>query len=162
MVVQQRKHDIWIHVFADKKWTIFKILLIFYVLYWVFIAVLRVYSSSWCAGFSLQWLLLLLSMGCRCSGFSSCSLQGLELLLSSCGMWDLPGPGIEPASLALAGRFLTTGPPGKSQELIGFEVSKDALDLFCSSCHIKGFTLSGLCSSCFPLTDFMSSLMYFL
>ena len=31
-----------------------------------------------------------------------------------CGMWDLPGPGTEPVSPALAGRFLTTGPPGKS------------------------------------------------
>ena len=30
-----------------------------------------------------------------------------------CGMWDLPGPGTEPVSPALAGRFLTTGPPGK-------------------------------------------------
>ena len=29
-------------------------------------------------------------------------------------MWDLPGPGLEPVSLALAGRFLTTAPPGKS------------------------------------------------
>ena len=29
-------------------------------------------------------------------------------------MWDLPGPGIEPMSRALAGRFLTTAPPGKS------------------------------------------------
>ena len=29
------------------------------------------------------------------------------------GMWDLPRPGIEPISSALAGRFLTTGPPGK-------------------------------------------------
>ena len=29
------------------------------------------------------------------------------------GMWDLPGPGLEPVSLALAGRFLTTVPPGK-------------------------------------------------
>ena len=28
-------------------------------------------------------------------------------------MWDLPGPGIEPVSLALAGGFLTTAPPGK-------------------------------------------------
>ena len=28
-------------------------------------------------------------------------------------MWDLPGPGIEPESPALAGRFLTTGLPGK-------------------------------------------------
>ena len=28
-------------------------------------------------------------------------------------MWHLPGPGIEPVSSALAGAFLTTGPPGK-------------------------------------------------
>ena len=41
--------------------------------------------------------------------------------LSSCGswaqllhgMWDLPRPGIEPVSPALAGGFLTTAPPGK-------------------------------------------------
>ena len=30
-----------------------------------------------------------------------------------CGMWDLPRPGLEPVSPALAGRFLTTAPPGK-------------------------------------------------
>ena len=29
-------------------------------------------------------------------------------------MWDLPGPGLEPASPALAGGFLTTERPGKS------------------------------------------------
>ena len=29
-------------------------------------------------------------------------------------MWDLSRPGIEPVSPALAGRYLTTGPPGKS------------------------------------------------
>ena len=42
--------------------------------------------------------------------------------LSSCGtraqllrgMWDLPRPGREPMSLAFAGGFLTTVPPGKS------------------------------------------------
>ena len=28
-------------------------------------------------------------------------------------MWDLPGPGIEPVSPALAGGFPTTVPPGK-------------------------------------------------
>ena len=41
--------------------------------------------------------------------------------LSSCGsraqllrgMWDLPGPGLEPVFPALAGRFSTTVPPGK-------------------------------------------------
>ena len=30
-------------------------------------------------------------------------------------MWNLPRPGIEPMSPRLAGRFLTTGPPGKPQ-----------------------------------------------
>ena len=41
--------------------------------------------------------------------------------LSNCGsraqmlhsMWDLPRPGLEPVSPALAGRFSTTVPPGK-------------------------------------------------
>ena len=32
-------------------------------------------------------------------------------------MCDLPGPGLEPVSLALAGRFLTTAPPGKLQNI---------------------------------------------
>ena len=27
-------------------------------------------------------------------------------------MWDLPGPGVEPVSPALAAEFLTAGPPG--------------------------------------------------
>ena len=43
--------------------------------------------------------------------------------LSSCGsraqllrgMWDLPRPGLEPVSPALAGGFSTTAPPGKPQ-----------------------------------------------
>ena len=39
------------------------------------------------------------------------------------GMWDLPGPGIEPVSPALAGRFSTTAPPGKPQpELFLIEI----------------------------------------
>ena len=37
--------------------------------------------------------------------------HGLKLLS---GMWDLPGPGLEPVSSALAGIFLATEPPGKS------------------------------------------------
>ena len=32
------------------------------------------------------------------------------------GMWDLPGPGVEPVFPALAGGFLTTGPPGKPRD----------------------------------------------
>ena len=54
-------------------------------------------------------------------GLSSCGSQALEHRLSSCGawayllrcMWDLPQPGIEPVSPALAGRFSITAPPGK-------------------------------------------------
>ena len=43
-------------------------------------------------------------------GFSSCGSQAQWIH----GMRNLPEPGIEPMSPALAGRFLTTGPPGKS------------------------------------------------
>ena len=34
------------------------------------------------------------------------------------GMWDLPGPGFEHMSPALAGGFLTTAPPGKPQRCL--------------------------------------------
>ena len=54
-------------------------------------------------------------------GLSRCSSWALEHRLSSCAarawllcvMWDFPGPGIEPVSLALEGRVFTTEPPGK-------------------------------------------------
>ena len=36
-------------------------------------------------------------------------------------MWDLPGPGIQPVSPALARGFLTTGSPGKSWKEIAYE-----------------------------------------
>ena len=45
---------------------------------------------------------------------SSCGSRA-QLL---CGMWDLPRPGLEPVSPALAGRFSTTAPPGKPGHLI--------------------------------------------
>ena len=40
---------------------------------------------------------------------SSCGSRAQSLR----GMWDLPRPGLEPVSPALAGRFSTTAPPGK-------------------------------------------------
>ena len=54
-------------------------------------------------------------------GLSRCGSQALEHRLSSCGAWsscsgacwDLPEPGIEPVSPALAGGFFTTEPSGK-------------------------------------------------
>ena len=56
------------------------ILFIYFWLRWVFVAARGLslvgvsggYSSLWCVGFSLQWLLLLWSTGSRCVGFSSC------------------------------------------------------------------------------------------
>ena len=50
---------------------------------WAFVAVRGLslvaasggYSLLWCAGFSLQWLLLLWSTGFRLAGFSSCSIR---------------------------------------------------------------------------------------
>ena len=66
------------------------------------------------------------ALGARASvvvacGLSSCGSRALEHRLSSCsaraqllrGMWDLPGPGLEPVSPALAGGLPTTAPPGK-------------------------------------------------
>ena len=38
-------------------------------------------------------------------------------------MWDLPGPGLEPMSPALAGRFLTTVSPGSPYLTASFIVT---------------------------------------
>ena len=60
---------------------------------------------SWCAGFSWRWRLFLQSV------LSSCGTQAWLLQ----GMRNLPGSGVTPISPALAGRFLTTRSPEKSQ-----------------------------------------------
>ena len=64
-------------------------------------------------------------------------------------MWGLPGPGLEPVSPALAGRFLPTAPPGKSREE-GFgnvcEGRTDqSLGFFLKACVSRG--LSHFCST---------------
>ena len=106
---------------------------------WVFVAacglslvaVSRGYSLlaarglSYCSGFSCYR-----AQALECVGFCSCSSQALECGLSSCGaraslpqgMWDLPGLGMEMVSPALAGGFLTTGPPGTPQSLLNIFV----------------------------------------
>ena len=61
-------------------------------------------------GFSSWWLLLLLSKDSCCLGFRSCG-AGAQLF---CGIWNLPGPGIETVSPALAGGLPSTVLPGKS------------------------------------------------
>ena len=79
--------------------------------------------ASHCGGFSCYgaWALGTRALVVVALGLSSCGSQALEHRLSSCGawaqllrgMWDLPGPGIEPVSPTLAGGILTTAPPGK-------------------------------------------------
>ena len=84
--------------------------------------------ASHCSGFSrcgARALGTRASVVAACE-LSSCGSQALEHRLSSCGtraqllrgMWDLPGPGLEPVSPALAGRFSTTAPPGKPGYLV--------------------------------------------
>ena len=103
---------------------------------WVFIAVQGLFllgvsggCSLRCTGFSLKWLLLLWSIGSRCTAFSSCkrgpsccSLWALECGLSICGTGGLvtlrhvesSWIGVKPVSSALAGGFSPTAPPRKS------------------------------------------------
>ena len=58
-------------------------LFIYFWLCWVLVAVHGLslvaagggYSSLWCSGFSLRWLLLLQSTGSRHGGFSSCGTR---------------------------------------------------------------------------------------
>ena len=81
---------------------------------------------SGCAGSSLLHRLSLVvaskgysswqRSGSHCPGFSCCGTWALGAwawLLH--GMWYPLGPGIEPVSPVLAGRFLTSAPPGKSE-----------------------------------------------
>ena len=81
-------------------------------LHWIFVAarglslvVASGYFSLRCAGFSLWWLLLW-NMGSRLAGLIA--------------PWHVESsqPGIKPMFPALAGGFLTTGSPGKSQNIL--------------------------------------------
>ena len=107
---------------------------------WVFVAAhglsLVAASGGYCF-VAVRRLLIVVASRCRAwalgvrasvvvaCGLSSCGSRALERRLSSCGaraqllhgMWDLPGPGLEPVSPALAGGFLTTAPPGKSHNI---------------------------------------------
>ena len=82
--------------------------------------------ASHCSGFSCGAQ----ALGTQASvtaahGFNSCSSWPVKHRISSCdaqaqllcGMWNLPRPGIKLLPPALAGRFLITGPPGKSDRI---------------------------------------------
>ena len=100
------------------NWNFFFCICLFIYLWlcWVFISVRGLslvvasggHSSSWCAGPSLSRPLVA-EHRLQMRRLSSCG-SWAQLLR---GMWDLPRPGLEPVSPALAGRFSTTAPPGK-------------------------------------------------
>jgi len=48
---------------------------------------------------------------------------------------DLPDPGIEPVSLALAGRFFSTEPPTPLTKYLKENVEENSLLPFCKSLH---------------------------
>ena len=99
-----------------------------------------------CADFSLQWRILLQSMGCRCRGsvavahgLRSFSPQApenrLKWALLLCYMWDLPRPGIEPMSPASVGGFFASEPPGKVQSTSFYKIFKIAPTMACRLYH---------------------------
>ena len=59
-------------------------------------------------------------------------------------MWDLPRPGLEPVSPALAGRFSTTAPPGKPLLCFFIFQAKQSVDMQRFSPLVKTFLLSSL------------------
>ena len=92
-------------------------------------------------------------------GLSSCGSWALERRLSSCGaraellhgMWDLPGPGLEPVSPASVGGLPTTAPPGKPTIVFlilcfsrGWGVVRNALFSPPLNCDYLEFTASPL------------------
>ena len=88
---------------------------------WVFVSVRGLslavasgdHSSSWCAGLSLSWPLLV-EHRLQTRRLRNCGSRA-QLLR---GTWDLPRPGLEPVSPALAGRLSTTVPPGKPSKAL--------------------------------------------
>ena len=74
------------------------------------------YSSLLYMGFSLWWLLLR-STGSRLRRLSICGAQVLVTLpYVGSSRLGIPRLGIKPVPPVLAGRFLPTAPPGKSEK----------------------------------------------
>ena len=101
---------------------------------YTFISLCWALAAAWAFSRHCEQGLCSSAVGLSCCGtwapglelFSNCSSQALERRLSSCGpwaslprgLWDLPGSGIKPTSVVLAGGFFTTEPPGKPYFMI--------------------------------------------
>ena len=96
------------------------------------------HSSSWCVGLSLSRPLIV-EHRLRTRRLSSCGSQA-QLLR---GMWDLPRPGLEPMSPALAGGFSTTAPPGKPYSLWG----RLGVSVLQTHTHTQSHTRTRVCTA---------------
>ena len=84
-----------------------------------------------------------------CCGFSCCRAQALEHRLQQlwlCGIWDLPRPGIELISSALAGGFFITELPGKPWKFYFYYFEKP---LYCFHSACTQFTTPPTLQKCF-------------
>ena len=87
------------------------------------------YSSLWCTGFSLRWLLLLQSPGSRPRGLSSCGSWALEHRLHSvahglsCSMatWNLPIQGSNQCPLRCKVDSQSLNPQGSPKAAVLFQ-----------------------------------------
>ena len=77
----------------------------YFCLYWIFGAVYGLFSS--CGAQASQHVVSLVMEPRLCS----CDTRAYS-------MWGLPRPGIKTVSVALAGGFLTTRPPGKPYNIL--------------------------------------------
>ena len=111
---------IFIYLFGCTGSYLFIYFYIYFWLCWVFVSVWGLspvvasggHSSSRCAGLFTIAASLVAEHRLQMRRLSSCG-SWAQLLR---GIWDLPRPGLEPVSPALAGRFSTTAPPGKPPE----------------------------------------------
>ena len=129
----------------------------------------------WVGFLQLQWGGLFSSCGARasyCSGFSFCGAQVLGCMgFSTCGSWavehrlivvvhecvDLPGSRIEPMSPALAGRFLSTAPPGKPTKSIKKKKKKQKPWFFCIQLVLLGIIFPSKSYLCYIPMFLLSS-----
>ena len=123
----------------DDRDVLFKKIISFIYLWlcWVFVAMWALSNCSKpgyspIASFSFWWLLLLqllLSMP------NSCAWASLPH-----GMWDLPRPGMEPVSPALASGLFTTETPGEPRNVLleeGLSKVSGTLDKKSAACHLQ-------------------------
>ena len=169
-------------LFFFYKFYLLLLLLLFFWLHWVFVAARRLSlvvasratlccsaRASHCSGFSCCRAQALGEQGSVVVAhrLSSCGLRALERRLSSCGawaqllrgMWDLPGPGLEPMCPALAGRFLTTAPPGKPMLVIFIKRAYNykSLETISLEHFICLSLLFRFCYLCWPVYSLLTS-----